>query len=72
MVGWVAGKLMEDASYGPIGDLLLGAAGGLVGGFLFGCFMDGEPYFWSTALAALVGACAFLVVGRAIAAARKA
>jgi uncharacterized membrane protein YeaQ/YmgE (transglycosylase-associated protein family) len=72
LVGWLAGKLMEDASYGPIGDFLLGAAGALAGGALFGCFVDGEPFFWSTALAALVGACVILAVGRAIAAARNA
>ena len=70
--GWLDGKLMGDASYGVVGNLVLGAAGGLVGGALFGCLVEGEPAFWGAVVAASVGACILLFVGRAIAAARSA
>ena len=66
--GWLAGKLTEEASYGTIGDLLLGAAGALLAGGLFGLFVKGTPSFWVALLAALGGAILLILVARAIAA----
>ena len=34
-VGWLAGLVMNGGGYGVIGDVLLGAGGGIVGGFIF-------------------------------------
>lgn len=31
LIGWVAGRLVRGESFGPIGDILLGLAGGVVG-----------------------------------------
>jgi uncharacterized membrane protein YeaQ/YmgE (transglycosylase-associated protein family) len=33
--GWLAGQFMRGGGYGPVGDILLGVAGAVVGGFLF-------------------------------------
>ncbi len=68
VVGWLAGKVMEYPSYGIIGDLALGAIGAFVGGGGLGFFGEGEPSFWIGLVTALVGACVFVGVGRAVAA----
>jgi uncharacterized membrane protein YeaQ/YmgE (transglycosylase-associated protein family) len=33
--GWLAGQFMRGGGFGVAGDILLGAVGALVGGFLF-------------------------------------
>lgn len=33
--GWLAGQFMRGGGFGVFGDILLGVAGALVGGFLF-------------------------------------
>jgi uncharacterized membrane protein YeaQ/YmgE (transglycosylase-associated protein family) len=37
--GWAAGKIMKGSGYGVVVDILLGMAGGIVGGVLLG-FLD--------------------------------
>lgn len=64
--GWLTNKVREEATYGTIGDVLLGAAGAVVGGSLFGFFVTGEPPFWGAALAALIGASILITVARVI------
>lgn len=34
IAGWLAGKIMGTGGYGPVIDILLGVAGGIVGGFM--------------------------------------
>jgi len=44
IAGWAAGRIMGTGGYGPLVDILLGIAGGIVGGFLlslFGLFSSG-------------------------------
>jgi uncharacterized membrane protein YeaQ/YmgE (transglycosylase-associated protein family) len=65
-VGWLAGKVMENPSYGIIGDLLLGSIGAVIGGASLGFFVTGEPDFWLGALTALMGACPVVVAGRIV------
>jgi len=36
LAGMFAGRIMRGRGYGPIADILLGLAGGIVGGWLFG------------------------------------
>ena len=67
-IGWLAGKVMEYPTYGIIGDLILGVIGAVVGGGGLGFFSEGEPSFWIGLVTALVGACVFVGVGRAVAA----
>ena len=70
--GWLAGKVMETASYGVVGDLFVGSIGALAGGFGFSFFTEGEPGLLGSSLVALIGACIFIVAARAIAARRNA
>lgn len=35
LAGWLAGKIMKGSGYGPLGNLLLGVIGSLVGGLSF-------------------------------------
>jgi uncharacterized membrane protein YeaQ/YmgE (transglycosylase-associated protein family) len=64
--GWLAGKVSENPSYGSLGDVALGAIGGLVGGALWGLFVTGEPGFLIALLMAGIGACVLIVLGRII------
>jgi uncharacterized membrane protein YeaQ/YmgE (transglycosylase-associated protein family) len=69
IAGWLASKMVENPSYGIIGDLLLGSIGGLLGEIVFGFTSTGLPDFWVALLVAFVGAC-ILVVGARIVVAR--
>jgi uncharacterized membrane protein YeaQ/YmgE (transglycosylase-associated protein family) len=35
IAGWLAGKVMKGRGYGPLMDILLGIAGGIIGRFVF-------------------------------------
>ena len=35
LAGWLAGIVMKDGGYGLIGDMVLGLAGSVVGGWIF-------------------------------------
>ena len=72
IVGWLAAKMMGDATYGSAGDLLFGALGALIGGVLFEVFVTGEPAFWGAVLGALIGGCLVVGVARAVTAFRSA
>ena len=67
--GWLAGKVMDDASYGSLGDMGLGVFGALVGAGLL-TFFGGV--FWISILVAFLGAGILIGAGRAIAAIRSA
>lgn len=68
IAGWLASKLLEEASYGLKGDIVLGLVGGFLGGLLFGVFK--EPGFWGSTLVASIGACILIGGARAIIAVR--
>ena len=34
IAGWLTGKIMKGSGYGFFGDILLGIAGGILGGFI--------------------------------------
>ena len=38
VAGWLAGLIMKGGGYGPIGDIIVGVLGSLLGGWLFGQF----------------------------------
>jgi uncharacterized membrane protein YeaQ/YmgE (transglycosylase-associated protein family) len=69
---WFAGKVLNEASYGLMGDVVVGVIGAFVGGCLLGLLVSGQPVFWSTMLLAALGACVLIGIARAIAAARGA
>jgi len=64
LVGWLTGFVMKSGGYGAVGDIGLGALGGVVGGFAF--WMQGlaaaDGRF--AMLAAAVGAFILVVVQR--------
>ena len=39
LVGWAAGKLMSGNGYGPLLDVMLGIAGGILGGWIIGAML---------------------------------
>ena len=63
--GWFIGKVTEEPSYGAIGDLVVGAIGGLAGGLMFAMFKN-EAEFWGALAVSLAGAWVFLLSGRTI------
>ncbi len=34
IAGWLAGELMRGRGYGPVGDIIIGIVGAIIGGFL--------------------------------------
>ena len=41
LAGWATGQIMKGGGYGLLFDILLGIAGGWIGGFLLGRFLLG-------------------------------
>ncbi len=72
LCAWLASKLMNDASYGLLGDVFFGALGAFAGGCVFGLLVSGDPAFWGTIIVAFVGACVLIGIARVVAAARGA
>jgi uncharacterized membrane protein YeaQ/YmgE (transglycosylase-associated protein family) len=68
---WLASKMMDEASYGILGELFFGALGAFAGGCVYGLLVQGEPAFWGTMLVAVLGACVLIGGARLIAAARR-
>jgi uncharacterized membrane protein YeaQ/YmgE (transglycosylase-associated protein family) len=66
IAGALAGKMMENPSYGIMGDLVLGAIGAVLGGIVLGLSATGEPAFWLSVLVAFGGACVLIVAGRIV------
>ena len=57
VVGWGAGRVFQGNGYGPLMDILMGIAGGVVGGFLARVAgFDGHGRTIITSLVAMVSA----------------
>jgi uncharacterized membrane protein YeaQ/YmgE (transglycosylase-associated protein family) len=39
IAGWLSGQFMKGRGFGLLGDILVGVAGGLIGGYLAGLFL---------------------------------
>ncbi|MCI0680539.1 MAG: hypothetical protein L0Y71_00425 [Gemmataceae bacterium] len=59
--GWLTGALMEEPSYGSLGNYILGGMGGLIGGAAFGYFKYDAGLGWSVLVA--IGCAWFLILG---------
>ena len=68
--GWLGSKMMEEPSYGTLGDLVLGVIGALAGGLLYG-FFRADAAFWGSIVVALIGAGVLIGGTRAIMASRS-
>jgi uncharacterized membrane protein YeaQ/YmgE (transglycosylase-associated protein family) len=70
IAGWLAGEVMKGSGYGPLGNILVGILGALVGGFLAGpLFGIADP--WTgidvrTIVIAFVGAIVAVALIRAL------
>jgi uncharacterized membrane protein YeaQ/YmgE (transglycosylase-associated protein family) len=75
VAGWLASRVMRGGGYGLIGDIVLGAVGAVIGGFLAATFLhipDAVNGINVTSiLVAFVGAVILLAVLRAIAPGRR-
>ncbi len=65
LAGWATGQIMKGGGYGLLVDILLGIAGGWIGGFLLGSFMAGGGLIGDF-LVRLVGAVALVALVRLI------
>ena len=66
IAGWVTGKIMKGAGYGPLMDILLGIVGAIVGGWimrLLGFYSSGGLI--PSILVAILGAIVVVVIVRA-------
>jgi uncharacterized membrane protein YeaQ/YmgE (transglycosylase-associated protein family) len=67
IAGALAGRVMKGGGYGIIGDLIVGLVGAVVGGFLFGLLVSDTLGFVGSIVVAFLGACALIMVVRAVA-----
>lgn len=62
VAGWILGKIRRGRGYGLLGNLIVGALGSLVGGFLAG-LLNIPAGGWGVSIAmAVIGAITFFVV----------
>jgi uncharacterized membrane protein YeaQ/YmgE (transglycosylase-associated protein family) len=66
VAGWLAGMVMKGGGYGPLGDIIVGLIGSLIGGFLMGYFVQGTTGFWGSIFVAFLGACVLIAIVRAL------
>ncbi|MFO7942679.1 MAG: GlsB/YeaQ/YmgE family stress response membrane protein [Bacillota bacterium] len=68
VAGWLAGLVMKGQGFGIIGNIVVGAIGALVGGWLAGRFMDiADPisgFNATTLIVAFAGAVIVLFLAR--------
>jgi uncharacterized membrane protein YeaQ/YmgE (transglycosylase-associated protein family) len=69
--GWIAGQVMKGSGYGLLGDLIIGAIGGLIGGYVFGLLKIPSSGIWGALITAVVGAILLIAVVRAIRGGRR-
>jgi uncharacterized membrane protein YeaQ/YmgE (transglycosylase-associated protein family) len=62
LAGWLAGKLMKGSGYGPVGNLVIGVLGAIIGGYIFELIGIPARGIFGTLLAAVVGAVVLLYV----------
>jgi uncharacterized membrane protein YeaQ/YmgE (transglycosylase-associated protein family) len=70
LAGWLAGIVVRRPSFGCIGDIVVGMAGAIIGGFMLSLLLPGEYAFSGLSLGsllmALLGAIILLLVLRAV------
>ena len=65
LAGWATGQIMKGGGYGLLVDILLGVAGGWIGGFLLGRFVMGGGLLGEF-LIRLVGAVVLVAIVRLV------
>ena len=71
IAGWLAGQFMRGGGYGLVGDIVIGALGAFVGGFLLTVLgIGGSAGLVGSIVVAFVGAVILIAVPRALAPSR--
>ncbi|MFN0069100.1 MAG: GlsB/YeaQ/YmgE family stress response membrane protein [Limisphaerales bacterium] len=60
--GWLAGQLTKGGGFGLMGNLIVGAVGAILGGFLFGLLGFASTSLLGSLITATVGAIILLVL----------
>ena len=60
--GWFAGKNMKDGGFGLSGNIIIGAIGGIVGGYLFRLLVFAVGSLIGSMVTAVAGAVALLFI----------
>lgn len=63
LVGWIAGKLMNEEG-GLLRNVVVGVIGSFVGGFVFGLLGFAAYGWFARLLVDVVGACLFIWLGK--------
>jgi uncharacterized membrane protein YeaQ/YmgE (transglycosylase-associated protein family) len=64
LAGWLAGRIMQDGGYGLKGDMILGLAGSIAGGWIFR-IMGASPEAGMAVLVVVAfGGAALVIVGQ--------
>ena len=67
VAGWLAGQFMRGG-YGPVGDIVLGIVGAIVGGYVSGLFLGRDlivtGFNLESVVVAFVGAVALIAISR--------
>ncbi len=70
IAGWLAGEVMRGRGYGPVGDIIIGIVGALIGGFLaanlFGVPNPINGLNAGTIVVAFLGAIVLIAILRAV------
>ena len=62
LAGWLAATLVKGRGFGPVGNIILGVVGSLLGGFLFDFFGIQPGGIPGYLMAAIVGSVSLLVI----------
>jgi len=69
IAGWLTGKLMKGGGYGLVGDLLLGLAGAVVGGWLSSILLGVDltsGFNLTTLVVSVIGAVVVVLIFRLV------
>jgi uncharacterized membrane protein YeaQ/YmgE (transglycosylase-associated protein family) len=58
--GWIAGEIMRGSGFGLVGNLIVGAVGALIGGFLFDMLNIGTYGLLGSIIMSVIGAVVLL------------
>ncbi len=64
--GWLAGKIVKGSSFGLFGNLVIGVAGAIIGGYIFEFLGISTPGTFGVFVSAIVGAIVLLYVIQAL------
>jgi uncharacterized membrane protein YeaQ/YmgE (transglycosylase-associated protein family) len=65
VAGWAAGQIMKGSGFGALWDIVLGIAGAVLGGYLFGMLgVTAGGGLVASIIVAIIGACVLIGLSR--------